>query len=269
MAVNDLVNKINLGVGIAGSAINAINSITGAGRNGASGPRNVQNLVSHLNGTGGIHEPNLFVLDIAPPRWAGGGAQPWSLIGSSVNVPGMNAITVDDRRFGYGTIDRKATGFTFSECTCTFFVSNDGQPLTYFTEWMNNIMYTDASKGMGARGSGGAAPGKLVYKENYETTISIRLLDKSMKNVIEYKLFEAHPMQVGDVQMEWATTDTFTTVAVNFAYRYYTVSKSPAPTVSPNGGGFMSQIKNGLGVVNRLLTSSPVRTGLDILNVIR
>jgi len=83
-----------------------------------------------------------------------------------------------------------------------------------------------------------------------------------------YKFFEAFPTNIGDVQLEWSAQDSFAVIGIPFSYRFYTIDKIKPP-VKENGGGFLSEIKNGLGVVNKLMNSSPARNVIQGLNVAR
>lgn len=299
MAFNNIINKVNVGLGFAGAGLNALDSLTGRGRTGGSAKYSLQKFISNINTVNGLHKPSLYIVNISQPKWKGdqaadtfgmaadfgtgpggisqrsdlgGAATPLiPFIASSVNLPGKNIVTAEDVRFGYGTIDRKVTGATNSDVAITFFVSNDGQPLRYFTEWTENMLHTNVSKGTESISANGVAPMKIRYKENYECEIEIILLSPDHSDVITYKLYEAMPTNVGDVSLQWALTDTFSSVAVSFHYRYFTVSKTPAPQVKASGtsGGIVSSLRNGLGVVNKLMTNNNVRTGLDILNIVR
>jgi hypothetical protein len=75
-------------------------------------------------------------------------------------------------------------------------------------------------------------------------------------------------MQIGDIALAWSDNDSFSSVAVNFTYRYYTLDTIPAPTVNTAAsGGIMSSIRNGLGTVNKLMNSPIARNAMTALNV--
>jgi len=272
MAITDVVNKINLGVGIAGSAVNAINSLTGAGRNGGSSRFNVQAMASELTQRNGLYKPNLFLVNVNAPNWASSSSTSrLSFICHSASLPGKQITIADDVRLGYGTIDRKVTGMVNPDVPLTFFVANDGEPLTFFNEWLDNILYSDASKGSDGVSPSGVPVMKIRYKSEYETTIEIKLYDAASKEILTYTLYEAFPTQVSDITTEWAMTDQFASVTINFSYRYYTLSKASAPSVNgvTSASGIMTGLKNGLGVINRLATSSTARRAIDLLNIVR
>ena len=94
------------------------------------------------------------------------------------------------------------------------------------------------------------------------------MYDSTQTAYLKYTLYEAFPMQIGDVALAWSDNDSFSSVAVNFTYRYYTLDTIPAPTVNTAAsGGIMSSIRNGLGTVNKLMNSPIARNAMTALNV--
>ena len=92
---------------------------------------------------GGLARPPLFLTTVLPPRaLISEGPQP--LLCSSATLPGKQIIPVDHKRLGYGTLDRRVSGAVMPDVSLTFFVGTNGEPLTYFNKWLDNIFYTDA-----------------------------------------------------------------------------------------------------------------------------
>ena len=153
------------------------------------------------------------------------------------------------------------------DVSLTFFIGNNGEPLTFFNSWADNIMNTDAGPGAEGRSNHGKTPTfNIRYREEYITTVDIAWYDSTSNEVIKYTLHECFPMQIGDVALAWADNDSFASVAVNFTYRYYTISTSPRAAPSMDTG-FLSQLKNGLGVINKLSSTRIAGFGInDLLN---
>ena len=269
MAISNIINGINVGRSAAGSAVNLLSGLLGQGANGGQQKFSVSKLNAVMQQSDGLVQPTLFLAQVQSPSALGGGAddRPQNFLCNSANLPGKNIIVQDHKRFGYGSPDRRVTGATFPEVTLTFFVSNDGEPLQYFNEWLENIFYTNVSGGGGAISATTGVPVFTVrYRSEYTVQMDLMVYDVAHNQVMKYTLFECFPMQVGDVTMEWGANDSFATVAVVFTYRYYQMNAVGIPTPS-SGGGIISSIRNGLGVVNRLMTSAPARAVLDGLNI--
>ncbi len=269
MAFNNLVNKIRVGQGFLNTGLNALDGLTGRGRDGGQAKFNVQNLKSQIAASNGLMRPNLFLAQITNPLCVTANREVGSrLLCSSANLPGKMVTVQPHRRLGYGPEDRRITNAVMPDVTLTFFIGNDGQPLTYFNEWFEYLFYTNASKGSEARAAGDQPVFTVGFRNNYVVPIEIITYDPNHNDILKYTLHEAFPMQIGDVSLAWAENDSFASVAVNFTYRYYTVDKLKAPEVNTaTSGGFLSSIRNGLGVLNRITSDTRANLVLNTLNV--
>jgi len=197
---------------------------------------NIEKIKSQINKSNGLMRPNLFLTTITNPRCLTGDSRTTSLLCSSATLPGKMIVVQPHRRFGYGTEDRRVTGAIMPDLSCTFFVGQDGEPLAFFNEWLENIFYTNASKG--TNGTHKNIPVFNVgFRDSYITTIETVLYEPTGDQFLKYTMYEAFPMQIGDVTVSWAENDSFSSVAVNFHYRYYTLDKIPGPTVNTHTGG--------------------------------
>ena len=270
MAFNNLVNNIRTGLGGLNTALNAFDGITGRGRDGAEQEFNVQKLKSQITESNGLMRPNLFLVQCTNPLCiVENRDEPSRFLVSSATLPGKMITVQPHRRLGYGTEDRRITGAVMPDVTLTFFVGNNGQPLTYFNEWFEYLFYTNGTKGSeGASSQRGVPLFNIGFRDQYISTIDILLYDQTHNNFLKYTLHEAFPMQIGDVSLAWAENDSFASVAINFTYRYYTMSTIEGPDVNTSvSGGFLTSIRNGLGVINRLASSTPASTVLQALNI--
>ena len=266
MAFNNIVNTIRTGVGVAGSAVNAVSGLLGEGEVGDQQKFNVGKLKSTLSSNGGLLEPNMALLRMTSPAVLGSDKRPENFLCNSMNLPTRSLAVVDYKRHNYGVMDKRVEGGSYGDLVLSFFVSNDGEPLLFFNEWFDNIYYTNASLGEEAKSPNNLQVFNIRYRESYIVDLEVIIHSKTHDEVFIYKFYEAFPTNIGDVQFEWSAQDSFAVVGIPFTYRFYTIDKIPAPT-KINGTSFLSEIKNGLGVVNRLLNSSPARNVLQGLNV--
>ena len=148
MAFNNLVNNIRTGLGGINTALNAFDTITGRGRGGAQTQFNVQKLKSQISETNGLMRPNLFLVQCTNPLCiVENRDEPSKFLVSSATLPGKMVTVQQHRRLGYGTEDRRITGAVMPDVTLTFFIGNNGQPLTYFNEWFEYLFFTNGTKG--------------------------------------------------------------------------------------------------------------------------
>jgi hypothetical protein len=266
MAFNNIVNNIRTGIGIAGTAVNAVEGLIGANRTGGQKKFNVSKIQSALSQNGGLLEPSMALLRMTAPMTLAGDSRPINFLANSMNLPTKSLDVIDHKRLGYGVSDKRVQGGGFGDLVVTFFVSNDGEPLIFFNEWLESIFSTDASSGEEAE-KNGFQVFNIRYREDYIVNMEVIVHSKTQDEVFIYKFHEAFPTNIGDVQFEWGATDQFAVVGIPFTYRFYTIDKIPAPKLSVSSGGILSQIKNGLGVLNRLSNSAPARNILQGLNV--
>jgi hypothetical protein len=269
MAINDAINAINTGRSVVGAGLNAFDSLTGRGADGGKQKFSVQELKSKINSSKGVMRPNLFLAQVTNPICLAGDQAVSNFLCSSATLPGKMITIQQHKRLGYGTEDRRVTGAIMPDVTLTFYVGNDGQPLTYFNEWLQNLFYTNGTKGAsGMSASSGAPLFTVGYRNQYITPIEIIMYDDTQTSYLKYTLHEAFPMQIGDVALAWSDNDSFSSVAINFTYRYYTLDTIPAPDVNTaESGGILSSIRNGLGTVNKLMNSPIARNAMTALNV--
>jgi hypothetical protein len=268
MAINDAINTIATGRSIVGAGLNAFDSLTGRGRDGGQQKFSVQNIKSKIATAQGVMRPNLFLAQVTNPPCLAGNQAASNFLCSSATLPGKMITVQQHRRLGYGTEDRRVTGAIMPDVTLTFYVGNDGQPLTYFNQWLENLFYTDVTKGASGISNKGAPVFTVGYREQYITPIEIIMYDDTQTKYLKYTLYEAFPMQIGDVALAWSDNDSFSSVAINFTYRYYTLDTIDRPTVNSSlSGGLLATIKNGLGTVSKLMNNPMARNAMTALNV--
>lgn len=269
MAINDIINKARTAQGFINTGINAIDGFTGRGRDGQQNKFNIQRLKSQIHSNNGLMRPNLFLVRITNPPCVEINTEVGSqLLCSSATLPGKMLTVQPHRRLGYGPEDRRVTNAVMPDVTLTFFIGNNGQPLTYFNEWFEYMFYTNVTKGPMARSAKDQPVFTVGFRNKYCVPIEIITYDQMQNNILKYTLHEAFPMQIGDVSLAWAENDSFASLAVNFTYRYYTLDTLPAPEVNTaTSGGFLAAIRNGMGVINRLQTTGPANLILQTLNV--
>ena len=246
--------------GIAGLGSGLAQNFFGSKRDGAKSTLSLQTFLGQLNARGGLYRPTLFMVMVTPkdrnrfykkipPVQAAGEPleididvpeRPIMMLCNSAALPGAQIITSDYRRQGYGTFDRRPFGIQVTDIPLTFFIDNDGLVLSFFNSWINNIVNLDTGKGEHHDDFHDKQLFEIGYRDDYLCTIDIFCLrgdlshDKSKGNaigqaaameqsVIHYQLHEAFPIQVGDITVAWAETDSFSLLPIQFTFRSYTV----------------------------------------------
>lgn len=198
---------------------NGIDSIFGGNilpvgvRKGISGFR------STINNLNGLQRANHFYVTIPNPPILQGDIGPILLpfLTESTNIPGVAFATSDIRRYGYGPMEKKPYAPIFVDQNMNFYGDGSGLVHKFFYKWMNGILKYDEFP-MGRPGFNGVRPFEVEYKRQYAVDITITTIDETDKKIIEIKLFDAFPIAVGDVSLNWAQTDSFVNFPVTFTY---------------------------------------------------
>jgi hypothetical protein len=198
---------------------NGIDSILGGNilplgqRKGISGFR------STINNLGGLQRSNQFYVTIPNPRILQGDIGPITLpfLTESAVLPGVSLATSEIRRYGYGPTEKKPYAPVFTDQQMTFLGDGSGVVHKFFYKWMNGIIKYDEFP-RGRPGYNNVRPFEVEFKRNYAVDITISCIDEIEKKIIEVTLYDAFPIFVGDVALNWADNDSFVRFPVTFTY---------------------------------------------------
>ena len=163
---------------------------------------------------------NRFEVRITGPV---GGDKQVNLLAESVSIPGQNIRSVpDDLR--YGPARDHAQGVTYGDISMTFICTPGMQEKVYFEEWQKRII------DVGERNSKWNAK----WYVDYIGEIQIDQLDRQNQMKYQVTIVEAWPKTINAQEFTLSSNDSYQTVSVDFAYRYWFRSaQSPAVHVPP------------------------------------
>jgi len=146
-----------------------------------------------------------------------------NLLAESVSIPGQNIRSVpDDLR--YGPARDHAQGVTYGDISMTFICTPGMQEKVYFEEWQKRII------DVGERNSKWNAK----WYVDYIGEIQIDQLDRQNQMNYQVTIVEAWPKTINAQEFTLSSNDSYQTVSVDFAYRYWFRSAlSPAVHVPP------------------------------------
>ncbi len=171
---------------------------------------------------------NRFEVRITGPA---GGDEQVNLLAESVSIPGQNIRSVpDDLR--YGPARDHAQGVTYGDISMTFICTPGMQEKVYFEEWQKRII------DVGERNSKWNAK----WYADYIGEIQIDQLDKQNQMKYQVTIVEAWPKTINAQEFTLSSNDSYQTVSVDFAYRYWFRSAlSPAVHVPPKPAVFVDE----------------------------
>ena len=171
---------------------------------------------------------NRFEVRITGPV---GGDKQVNLLAESVSIPGQNIRSVpDDLR--YGPARDHAQGVTYGDISMTFICTPGMQEKVYFEEWQKRIVQ------LGERNSKWNAK----WYVDYIGEIQIDQLDRQNQMKYQVTIVEAWPKTINAQEFTLSSNDSYQTVSVDFAYRYWFRSAlSPAVHVPPKPAVFVDE----------------------------
>lgn len=171
---------------------------------------------------------NRFEVRITGPV---GGDKQVNLLAESVSIPGQNIRSVpDDLR--YGPARDHAQGVTYGDISMTFICTPGMQEKVYFEEWQKRII------DVGERNSKWNAK----WYVDYIGEIQIDQLDRQNQMKYQVTIVEAWPKTINAQEFTLSSNDSYQTVSVDFAYRYWFRSAlSPAVHLPPKPAVFVDE----------------------------
>ena len=190
------------------------------------------------NSTDGMSRPNRYEVTLFPPTGARGSrgnttnvfskimgdllgdgtVRATGLRCESISMPGRNIDSTPDGNI-YGPEREIATGYSFADINAVFQCSSDMREKKYWETWQR-LTYNPQTFDIG-------------YYNDYIGTIDIHTLDEQNNKRYGVKLMEAYPKSINAQDLSYTTTDSYQTVTVEIAYRYWRnltdESSSPKP----------------------------------------
>ncbi len=164
----------------------------------------------------------------------------------AVTLPGVQVASSEVRRFGYGPFERKPYAPTFTDINVTILADAKGQNWDLFQKWIQLITNFDLAN-RARNGIGNLEFFEINYKQNYAVDITISCYPDydSVTPAIRLKLYEAFPVFLGDISLNWGNTNDIMRIPVTFTFFTWsndingnktsvTIQNSPDPTQQQN-----------------------------------
>jgi len=171
--------------------------------------------------SGDYARSNLFEVTISPGRIMIPGAIPETMrfMVKAAALPGKQLGEVQVKRFGAQF--KMANDMIVDTLPLTIMCSKDMRERRFFTAWMEGIHGSDTGKA--------EDPYRMMYYDDYATTITITSMDRNANDVYAVQLYEAWPNNMGQVDLSWDNSE-IATFTVALAYRDWQESWVGGPT---------------------------------------
>jgi hypothetical protein len=136
----------------------------------------------------------------------------------AVNYPGISLNTHDNRRFGYGAIEKKPTSPVFNDLNIDIIADGDNNNWKLIKKWIQYVNNYDFLN-FTSTGPGGLNFFEVNYKSNYRTTIALNIYHEvggRPKSVIKFK--DAFPVSISDSQLNWGDTGNLLRFQTSWSY---------------------------------------------------
>lgn len=179
----------------------------------------------------GLMRNNKFIVRFVPPLMLSGFSsefQDMELMCESTAIPGVNMITHDVRRYGYGPTEKRPTTHSFTDLSLNFLMTNDSFPYRMMHQWISIISPFNMNNGI-SNNDQGTAPFLLRYKSQYITDLRIKLFtgqgqseDSSNQDNpyvgLELVYREAFPLAINEMSASWGLKNEHQRVGIVFSY---------------------------------------------------
>lgn len=197
----------------------------------------------------------------------------------SFSTPGISLATSEVRRYGYGPIEKKPYGVIYQDVTFNFILDATYNQHKFFYSWMDKMVaHHNGTPGSNLSNDARMKPHEVAYRDTYATPIEIYYFDeqedmsKDTSAKKKVKLHNAFPTFIGDIQYNWASTDSLIRLPVTFTYTNWTMESPDTrdanldPTSNREMGIFEALLKAGSAVQALSSVRNP-RNIQDVVNL--
>ena len=191
---------------------------------------------------GGPARTNLFEVIIS-----GGSSQSMSqfdlvLFCKTATIPGLNIDTFEYKQNNFGLAQEMPIDILKENMDCLFFLDSNHRVLSYFHEWMQQIVNYSTQGGPFSEVNG-MLPYEVGYKDEYSKTIIIRhYTSENLGSYYETVIRGAYPVHVGQLILSWEQADEIATLPIKFGYSSIQFTGEVRGTTSPRfsrGNGYL------------------------------
>ena len=165
-----------------------------------------------------------------------------------VKIPGVTIAASDNKRYGVGVQQKMPHNVQFSDISMTFVADQEGTIYRYFYSWINQIVDFNGTTNYGGRPSY-----MLGYKDDYVTDIYIFVYDNYGNISKTITLYDAFPISMNEISLDWNSTNTVMKINVNFSYKEWSIDNvntafgATLDLILGAFGGNLGDFTNGIG----------------------
>ena len=191
------------------------------------------------------------------------------LVCNSGTLPGVSVSTSEIRRHGIGPVEKRPYSVNFIDLNLSFIIDGRGSIHRFFTWWMDGIVRFDRLV-TNPDNRPFQQPYEVAYRDEYVTDIIIHIYDDKSRQVYKVTAYNAFPLFMGDINLNWGATDDYVILPVTFGYTSW---KSEILDISPeasteNKPGWFEKLAAAGAALNLLSTIRRPQSISDVLNIV-
>lgn len=170
-------------------------------------PKPINQFVSEIK-TGGLARTNRFAVLFSPPTGMDtGGLQKLLLFCDTIQLPGINYSTTQNRTFGeFREVPYEKL---YDNISMSFYIDTDMKIKALFDDWMSLISNPQTRT--------------YSYYKDYITDIKIEVQDINDKTRYELTLKECYPKNMNSISLDHSSKENMK-LTVNMQYKYWTAT---------------------------------------------
>lgn len=263
---------------IAGSALqvkNAIDKLRGTtpAQNDDSRTGSLNYFRSNFLYTNNILRNNRFLVVVPVPKLFPAGNNRsvlnLDLVCNSGTLPGVSISTSEIRRHGVGPVEKRPYSVNFIDLNLSFIIDSRGGIHRFFSLWMDGIVRFDRLV-TNPDNRPFQQPYEVSYRDEYVVDIIIYVYDEKTREVYKVTAYNAFPLFMGDVNLNWGATDDYVVLPVTFAYTSWSseiLDISPEASTE-NKPGWFEKLAAAGSALNLLSTLRRPQSISDVLNIV-
>ncbi len=166
-------------------------------------------------GQKGFYHPSKFLVEITRKGPTHIESNTLTLLAYSAELPSVAHNAVPTRRFGIGPVYNYPTSNIITPITIGFYIDSETNVHEELYSWTNEIVESEN------KASNVLPLNTIAYKDDYKGSVEISCFNVEDVVVRKVKLYNAFPIQVGNVQLDWNNTNQIARVQARFSYDYF------------------------------------------------
>lgn len=160
---------------------------------------------------GELASPTLFEVSFVGPQVTTKVGERLTLMCHQAQFPGRAFGTTDYAT--HGPVRKNPNQNIYDDIVLSFFCSKEMQEKKFMQDWQNAVC--NASEPSPFSGF------RFRYPDEYYTDLTVKQFDREGNPTYTATVIDAWPLMVNPLDVNWAGTDSFHTLSVTFAYKYW------------------------------------------------